>query len=251
MNTIKSMVLVAVGLMAVVARAQTPDEVVNGYLNQTGGKDKLSALKSLRMEGKIKMQSVEIPVTIFQEKGGKLKIATIVNGVEFVQTAYDGKTAWATNAVTKLPEILSEEDTYNIQQEADADFPNPFLDYKSKGYVVETQGREKVGNVDCIKLKLTKKGLKRNKKVEENSMVYYFDAQDFSLLMSRGLINNGPVRGIPQEIMYNNFQKVDGMTFPFEMRYRISGQEGQTIIIEKIAINPVLDNKVFVFPEGK
>ncbi len=251
MNTIKSMVLVALGVMTVVVRAQTPDEVVNGYLNQTGGKDKLSTIKSLRMEGKIKMQSVEIPVTILQEKSGKLKMVTVVNGVEFVQMAYDGKIAWSTNAVTKLPEIMSEEDAYNIQQETDVDFPNPFLDYKSKGYTAEVQGREKVGNVDCIKLKLTKKALKRNKKVEENSMIYYFDAQNFNLLMSRGLINNGPVRGISQEIMYNNFQKVDGMMFPFEMRYRISGQEGQTIIIEKITINPVLDNKVFVFPEGK
>ncbi len=251
MNTIKSLVLVTVGLMAGVVRAQTPDEVVNGYLNYAGGKDKLSTIKTIRMEGKIKMQSVEIPLTILQEKGGKLKMMTTINGVDFVQTAYDGKTAWSTNAVTKLPEIMSEEDTYNLQQETDADFSSPFLDYKSKGYNAEVQGREKVGNVDCIKLKLTKKALKRNKKVEENSMIYYFDAQNFNLLMSRGLMNSGPVRGIPQEIMYNNFQKVDGMMFPFEMRYRIAGQEGQTIIIEKITVNSRLDNKVFVFPDGK
>lgn len=240
----------AVGMAAVAVQvnAQTADEAVTNYLNNSGGKDKWASVKTIRMEGKIRMQSVEIPLTILQGTDGKMKVSTWINGTEFVQSAYDGTTAWSTNPVTKRPEKMSEEDTYNIRQEASADFPDPFLNYRDKGYKVDVEGKEKVGNTEYVKVKLTKNPQKVNNQVQENSVYYYMDAQSYVPFKSFSTVVKGPVRGLSQEIEYTDYRKVDGFLFPFEMRYRMNGQPGQTVFIEKIILNSPLNNTEFSFP---
>lgn len=249
----RTLVLLAMSMAAVAVHvnAQTADEVVSNYLNNSGGKDKWASVRTIRMEGKIRMQSVEIPVTILQGTDGKMKVSTWINGTEFVQSAYDGTTAWSTNAVTKRPEKMSDEDTYNIRQDASADFPDPFLNYKNKGYKVDVEGKEQVGNTEYVKVKLTKNPQKVNNKVRENSVFYYMDAQSYVPLKSFSTLIKGPVRGIAQEIEYADYRKVDGFLFPFEMRYRMNGQPGQTVLIEKITLNSALNEQEFSFPGTK
>lgn len=253
MKIVNSIMIAITGMAATClsVRAQTADDVVNSYFNNSGGKDKWASVKTIRMQGKIRMQSVDIPVTILQGANGKMKVSTFVNGTEFVQAAYDGTTAWSTNAVTKLPEKMSEEDTYNIRQDASADFPDPFLNYKNKGYIVEVQGKEQVGNIEFVKVKLIKNPQKLNNQIRENSVYYYMDAQSFVPLKSLSTLVKGPIRGITQEIEYADYRKVDGLLFPFEMRYRMNGQPGQTVFIEKVTINSALDDKEFILPAAK
>ncbi len=249
MNAIRSMALAVMGSLSVASvQAQNADEVVNNYLNGTGGKDKWSSVKTIRMRGKIKAQSTELPVTILQGEGGKMKVSTLSHGKDFVQMAFDGTTAWSTNQATLLPEKMTDEDTYNLKQDAGSDFPDPFLNYKNKGYKVEIQGNEKVENVDCVKVKMTKNPQKVNNKAEENTIDYFLDAQTSVPLMSRVKLKQGPVRGVVQETYFSNYQKVQGIMFPFEMRYRINGLQGQTIYIESVELNVPLDDKEFALP---
>ncbi|WP_428662150.1 hypothetical protein [Runella sp.] len=251
MKNIGLIVLAVVGIATVEAKAQTADDVVNNYLIGIGGADKWASVKTLRMLGKIKMQSVEVPVTIVQGAGGRMKISTFMNGTEFVQMAFDGTIAWSTNAVTKIPEKMSEEDTYNLQQDAIADFPDPFLNYRNRGYEVQVEGTEKLENVDHVKVKLIKKPQKVNNVMVENSVYYYMNPINSVPFLSQITLQKGPIRGIMQEIMYRNYQNVEGILFPFEMNYRMNGQPGQTILIEKININPKLEDKEFAFPAIK
>ena len=77
----KSLILSVFALFfAFVAQAQTADEIIEKYLQNIGGKDKLLAIKSFKMTGKGKQGPNEFPCTIIQAVGGKEKTSFMFQG---------------------------------------------------------------------------------------------------------------------------------------------------------------------------
>jgi carbonic anhydrase len=69
-------------LMTVAVQAQTVDEVLDKYFENTGGKEKWAALSTVKMNGKVKVQGMEIPMAIVQTAAGKQKITINFQGKE-------------------------------------------------------------------------------------------------------------------------------------------------------------------------
>lgn len=252
MKTIKTFALTAIFAIAtVVSQAQSVDEILDKYFTNTGGKDKWTAIKSIKMAGKMKMQAMELPITMMQGADGKIKMSANFQGKEFVQVAFDGTTAWSTNQMTMKAEKMEGEDAENIKRDAVGDFPDPFIDYKTKGYKVELEGKETIEGTECFKVKLTKKPQKVEGKDEENVVTYFFDAQNYVPIMSRTMVKKGPMKGMAQESLFSDYQDINGLVFPFTISYRMNGQTGQSITMEKIETNVSLDPKEFAFPDGK
>jgi hypothetical protein len=252
MKKIKTLAISAFfALTAVASQAQTVDEILTKYFANTGGKEKWAAIKSIKMTGKVKAQAMELPVVLLQGADGKTKMSANFQGKEFVQMAFDGTTAWSTNQMTMKAEKMEGEDAENIKQDAVADFPDPFIDYKVKGYKVELEGKETVEGTECFKIKLTKKPQKVEGKEEENVVTYFFDTQNYVPIMSRTMVKKGQMKGMSQESLFSDYQEVNGLMFPFTISYRMNGQTGQSITMEKIETNVTLDPKDFAFPESK
>jgi hypothetical protein len=76
MKTIKSLVLAALSLVSITAVAQTAEEIVAKNIAAMGGIDKLKSIKSVKMEGSLSAQGMDIPMTItkLQDKGLRLDI---------------------------------------------------------------------------------------------------------------------------------------------------------------------------------
>jgi hypothetical protein len=186
MKTLKSIALTAIlSLAAWSVQAQTVDEVIDKYFENTGGKAKWAALKSIKISGKAKAQGMEIPLTIVQEQGGKQKVSINFQGKEITQVAFDGSNAWTTNFQTMKAEKMEAEETENMKINGASDFPDPFLGYKDKGYKAELEGKETIEGTECFKVKLTKKPIKVDGKSEDEVSYYFFDTQNFVPIMSR------------------------------------------------------------------
>ena len=56
------------------AQAQTADDVVNKYIETIGGKQKLEAVTSTKMELVANYQGMEIPVEVTTSKDGKMLV---------------------------------------------------------------------------------------------------------------------------------------------------------------------------------
>ncbi len=230
-------------------QAQTADEIINHYLENIGGQEKLAKLKGLHVKTKVLMQGMEIPVEMFMYNNGAKLVKMTFQGKEITQMAFDGEQAWGTNMMNQKAEKLDKETTDNLKINAKGEFPNPFLNYKKKGYKVELLGKEEIEGTECFKIKLTELPTMKNGKEIPSQMYYYFDTENYVPIVVETEITEGPYQGKKTQQVYSDYQEVDGLYFPFATTMKLGGNAFQTIKIDKIELNPEFNKANFKFPE--
>lgn len=240
MRTLKNLFALTVILFtSLTASAQTADEIINKYFTNIGGKEKLSKVNGFKMNMVSNYNGMEIPIEVFNDKSGKMYVKINFQGKEITQLAFDGKTGWSTNFMTMKAEKLDSETTENLLAQIN-DFPDPFYNYKEKGFKVELLGKETKEGTECFKIKLTKTPITVAGKKEENVVFYYFDTENYVPIMTESEVKEGPTKGQMSASTMGDYQEVDGLFFPFTIN-----QGGQDMIVKSIVINPTIDAKVF------
>jgi outer membrane lipoprotein-sorting protein len=226
--------------------AQTADEVIEKYLTAVGGKEKLAAIKTVKMTGKGKQQGMEFPLIMHQKAPNKQKQTINFQGKEIVISSFDGKEMWTTNFMNMKPEKSEAEDSENAA--LDEDIPDLFYEYQKKGYKIELEGEESIEGTDCYRIKLTKKPIKVDGKTEENVSQYYFDKENGVMILMKMTGKKGPSKGVTIDSYFSDYQEVNGLVMPYTISQKVNGQEVFSINIEKIEFNVAIDDKEFGFP---
>lgn len=246
---LKSVLTMAAMIFFVAANAQTADEIIAKYHENTGGVEKWKAIQGVKMTLVGKQQAMEIPMEMIRLKDGKSYSHFSFQGMMFKQNVFDGTTLWSTNQQTMKAEKSDSEATENYKVNDAQDFPDQFLDYAKKGYKLELIGKETVEGTQTFKLKLTKKPIKVDGKEVENVEFHYFDTENYVPLLMESEAKSGPAKGIVMQIKTSDYQEVDGLLFPFTMTQGAKGQPGGfSMTISKIELNPKTDATLFAFP---
>lgn len=248
MKTLKLLVIALIVSFTANVNAQTADEIIANYFENTGGIENWEKLTGIKMSAKINQGGMEIPIDIIQLKGGKQMTVINFQGKEIKQGVFDGETLWATNFMTQKAEKSDKEATDNIKLNNN-DFPDPFFNYKEKNYTVELLGKETIDGVEAFKIKLVKEPIMVDGKEEEDVSFYFFDAENFVPIVVQSEIRSGQMKGQVSEVKFSDYQEVDGLYFPFSLTQGLKGQAGQGITIDKIVVNPEVDMNEFKFPE--
>ncbi|HEY4596871.1 MAG TPA: outer membrane lipoprotein-sorting protein [Thermoanaerobaculia bacterium] len=235
--------LLVAGLTGAAVQAQTADEIINKHLQARGGKDKIKAVQSERMTGKLVMgQGMEAPVVMELTRPNKMRMEFTIQGMTGIQ-AYDGKAGWSVMPFMGKtePEAMSADDIKQAEDQADMD--GMLVDYKEKGHQVEYVGKEDVEGTPAHKLKVTKKN--------GDVVNVYIDADSYMEIKQAGKVK---VRGqeIEGQSTFGDFKTVDGLIFPFSIEQKAQGAPGgMTISISKIEVNPTLEASRFAMPAVK
>ncbi|WP_299624710.1 outer membrane lipoprotein-sorting protein [uncultured Tenacibaculum sp.] len=245
MKKLKTLSIALALMFSVSSYAQTADEIINNYIENIGGKEKLEKLKGIQMIGNMKMQGMEIPFEQLSTKDGKQLVSIELQGNKMVWSAFDGQVSWQRNQMTMEAEKSDNEATQNLKNEL-AQFPDPFLNYKEKGYTVELIGKETIDGAETFKIKLTKKPVLVNGESLPNITHYYFDTENFVPIVVESTVNQGPMKGQTVKSTLSDYQEVDGIYFPFSM-----GSQFQTMEFKEIKLNPEVDAASFALPAKK
>ncbi|MEI6669283.1 MAG: outer membrane lipoprotein-sorting protein [Acidobacteriota bacterium] len=230
-------------LVVVPVAAQSVDDVLAKNADAKGGLVKIKAVKTMRATGKVTLgPGIEAPIILEQKRPKMMRMEITVQGLTIVQ-AYDGTTGWMLNPMSgrKDPEPMPSEMVKSVEDQADMD--GPLIDYKDKGNKVELLGKDKAEGADCFKVKVTLKS--------GDTRTYYIDAENFLEVKveSRTSVRGTDVEG---ETIISDWKDVAGMMMPFSID---AGQKGaparQKITLEKIDVNPALDDARFKMPEVK
>jgi outer membrane lipoprotein-sorting protein len=229
-------------LIALSTGAQTVDEVIAKNIQAEGGLAKLESVQTLRTSGKMIIQSFEVRFVEAAKRSDKVREEMTVQGMSQVR-AYDGTTAWQINPFEgrRDPELLSADDSKDLQ--IDADIDGPLVNYKEKGYKAELVGHDSVEGTDCYKIKLTLKN--------GDIRYYYLDTDSFLELK---LETQTSIRGSIQEneTFYGDYEEVNGIYYPFAFE---TGQKGGTdrvkFTVDKVEQNVPLDDSLFSMPAVK
>ncbi len=120
----KMLMLLALGLLlAPVVQAQTVDEVLAKHFEALGGLEKIKSLNTMRVTGTMGIgPGMEAPFTMERKRPGKSRMEFSIQGMTGIQ-AFDGEKTWSVMPFMgkKDPEVGSDEDNKNAQDDADFD----------------------------------------------------------------------------------------------------------------------------------
>lgn len=238
----KTLVLAAALLFAVSSFAAdlTVDEILARNAEARGGMDKLRAVKSLRLSGKMAMMGMEAPITLAQARPDKMRMEFTLQGMTGIQ-AYDGTTGWMVMPFMgkKDAEAMSGDMLKEVKEQADID--GPFIDYAKKGHKVELLGKADVEGTPAYKVRLLTK--------DGTDSTVYFDTETF-LQVKTEAKRKMQGQEFESQTTFGNYQEVEGLLIPFsiEMSSKAAPAQKQTITIEKAEINPALDDASFKMP---
>jgi hypothetical protein len=233
--------LFAAVVLAAPAAAQTVDELIAKSYEARGGLDKLKAIQAIRMAGKMSMGPMELPIVIEMKRPSSFRADITVQGTAAVQ-AYDGTTAWGISPMgTGQPEPMPAEAAKEMADQADLD--GPLVDYKAKGHQVELVGKEKVEGSEAYKLKITKK---------DGGVEYHFLDADSYLpvrVEAKRTIRGTEIEG---ESTLGDYKESGGFLWPHSVQNGAKGRpEKQSLVVDKIEINPTIDDARFRMPAPK
>lgn len=231
--------LAAGAVLALPASAETVDEIIAKNVAAHGGLDKIKAVQSVRMNGKLTVgPGIEAPISIEMKRPHNMRVEVTFQGNTGIQ-AYDGATGWQISPFGKgQADPMSAEDLKEAEEQADMD--GPLVDYKAKGHGVELIGKEKLEGSDAYKLKVTLKN--------GNLRYLFLDADSFLEIKaeSKRTIRGSEVEG---ETTIGDYKDVGGLLFPHSLQMGAKGRpEKQNITVEKIELNPALDDARFKMP---
>jgi len=225
-------------LFCLQASAQTVDELIKKNLDAKGGAQKVKAIKSIKVTAKIIQQGLEIPLVIQQKRPRLMRVDITFQG-KSQSMAYDGESGWKTDPFqgSPDPEKIAGDDLKEAEEQSDID--GPLVDYKEKGHKVELVGKEDMEGTPVYNLKLTlKNGDVRN---------IFLDAENY-LELKVNSKRKTPGGEIEVDQYVGNYKPVNGMLFPFSIESKVKGQTASQITIEKIEIDPAIDDSVFKMP---
>jgi outer membrane lipoprotein-sorting protein len=225
-------------LLAMQATAQTVDELIKKSVDARGGIQKLKAIKSIRMTGKITPQGLEIPIVLQAKRPSFVRMEITFQGKSQIQ-AYDGETGWKVDPFqgSSEPEKVAGDDLKDLQEQSDLD--GAMIDYKEKGHSVELIGKEDVEGTPAYKLKLTLK--------TGDVRYIYLDADNYLELKVTSK-RKTPGGEVEVDQYPGNYKPVNGIVFPYSIETKLKGQTINTIIIEKIELDVPIDASLFKMP---
>lgn len=245
----KYSILLAIVLMSgwATLQAQTADEILNNYFENTGGVDAWRAVEGMRMKAKVNQGGMEIPLEIVRMRDGRQMTSITFQGLELKQGVFDGEVLWGTNMMTQKAEKSDAEATEMMKKEMN-DFPDPFLDYQDKGYTVELMGKEDFNGTETFKIKLVKEPITVDGEEVQDVSYYFFETENFVPIAIHSEIKQGQAKGMMSEITFSDYQEVEGLYMPFTMSQGVKGQGGQPVTMDSIELNPEVSDSDFAFP---
>jgi len=219
------------------ASAQTAEELVAKNIQAKGGIDKIKAIKSVRMTGRVQQGDFSAVVGQEAKAPDQLRITFTIQNMTQVQ-AYDGSVGWQISPFSgrKDPELLGEDEMRDLVEQAD--FYGPLVDYKQKGNTIEYLGRDTVDGDEVHRLKVTLK----------NGDIIYYDLDPDTYLEIRTetrQIIRGSVRERVSEL--GSYKQVNGVYYPFSIETgpKRNPSFRAKITIEKVDVNVDIPDSVF------
>ena len=224
------------------ALAYTAAELAAKNVDAKGGQDRLNAIQSLRLSGKVLVHggTVELRYSELVKRPHSIRYEAQLQGLTHVE-AYDGAQAWQIDPFQgrKDPERLSADDAKGLSEDA-ADFAGVLVGYEAKGYKLDYLGTEDIDGTEAHKVRATR----------PNGDVSYVYLDPDHFLEVR-VVERRIEHGVPNETItdYADYEKVDGVYLPFARdSWQKGSSERRKVQFDKAEANPASGDGLFEFP---
>jgi hypothetical protein len=216
------------------------DQIVGRHVDALGGIDRLRAIQSLRMSGRVTAGGGrEALVARELRRPDRIRTEFTYQGVTGVY-AFDGERGWKVSPFdgSFAPELMeSEEERQTADQ---ADIEGPLADYRAKGNRVALLGKESLDGLDVYELEVTlRSGRRLRQYLDANT---YLPVRAESTRMVRGHL-------VTVESRFEDYRAVEGVQFAHTIETGAVGRPQRLkVVVEGIEVNPTLEDARFERP---
>lgn len=229
----KKIVFVLTGLLvAAVVNAQTLEEIVKKY-SAANKQDKVSALKTIKISGKMSMMGMELPLEMWMKNPNKIKTVTNFNGQEMI-SVFDGVKGYSVNPMTGSAEPV-EMTADQIKQTQNSNyFNNSMATYLKEGKLTLV-GDENVNDKPAYKLKVDLDG--------GNTTDMFIDKGSYLLIKTSTTVNSGGM-AVTVDAFPTDYKETNGLILPMKTTSSAQGMEF-SIIFDKVEVDIPIEDSVF------
>ncbi len=228
---LQSLLMIALVSTAFTTQAQTADEVIDKYIAAIGGKEKWKQVNTIKIDGQIEVQGLEIPFTMQAANNKGTRVDAEFQGNKIIEIVTPAQ-GWSQNPMAGKATLQPLSADELKQKLDDLDIQSAFIDYKEKGSTVEALGKDEEDGNEYFKIKLTTKN--------QNETTYFFDLKT-NLIYKQETVVKQQGQDIKMTIKSYDYQDTD---FGVKMPYKVD-QGGMIMVTKKVTTNPVLDDKLF------
>jgi outer membrane lipoprotein-sorting protein len=185
-------------------------EILDGYVEQCGGRYPIQDLKSLRWEGDLSEDgAIVAEVVIVRKRPGKIRLM-LQQGPRKLTLGYNGKTCWSAqsyNNQTAKATTLEPPVAANLIREAD--LIDALAGYRESSYTYTLIGEESLDGTDAYVIGVTRPGI-------QSTEAYYL-SKDGLKLLQRVIKTSAPDSGAEEltVTVYHDFRTVNGVLLPY------------------------------------
>jgi outer membrane lipoprotein-sorting protein len=187
------------------------------------------------------MGGLQAPFSIMTKRPAKVRIEFSLQGMTGIQ-AFDGETAWMIMPFmgSSDPQMMPPDMAKQVTEEADID--GPLIGWKEDGHQVELVGKEDVEGTEAYKIKVTR---------ESGEVTHIYLDAEYYLPIKFAATRNMQGQDVMVETSLSDYKKVGDLMFAHSIAAQAEGAPmgGQTITIDKVEVNPELQDALFTMPE--
>jgi hypothetical protein len=219
--------------------ARSSQYVSNAVLSQ---KARERRIRQQIAEAKPQAAQVQLPFVFEMKRPNKSRVEIEFEGKTAVQV-YDGQSGWLMRPYLNRNDWEPFSPDQARMQAAEPGLDGLLLDSASQGTKVDFESVEPVEGHPAYKLKLTlKSGEVRH---------VWIDAKSFLDVKIEGTPRRMDGRMHAVFVYQRDFRSVQGVTVPFVLETAVDGYpDRHQMVIEKVALNPKLDDAVFAKPKA-
>ncbi|MGA2185041.1 MAG: hypothetical protein ABSH47_18640 [Bryobacteraceae bacterium] len=232
----KLALLVFAGCAVVPAQEGLPPAaaVLDRFVEVTGGRAAYEKHHSQIAKGTLSLpaQGISGSMTLSAAEPSKMHTRVEIGAIGTMQQGVSGEIAWELNPL-QGPRIVEGAERADVLREARFNAP---LHWREQYTKQETIGAERVGEDDCIKVRLTP-----NDGGHPETM--YFSRKSGLLVKQTGTRATA-MGDIPYENNFSNYRSVDGVMEPYKTTEKAAGQEVE-VELSEMAFNVDVPDAIF------
>lgn len=213
------------------------DGIIGGYIDAIGGRDKLTQINSMTIEGTADVMgsSGDYKTSILNNKGYKMSMT--FSGSDITQSVTDTG-GWVINPfIGAQTATVMPKGQYNSLR-GNIFIPTPLLNYANNGYAVKLTGQDVVDGKPVYKIEATS--------ADSVITTYYIDSATHFL--DERVIN---INGELTTAKFSDYQKTDfGNMMAFSEDLTTPQGYQLTFKINKVTVNAPVDASVFDMPKN-
>lgn len=238
MKKISSLCLLSVflfGLMASPGFGQNAADILEKFIEASGGRKLLGTIKDTTMIGalEIPMAGMSGSLTMYQKEPNMLRMDMELMGM-VMTTAYDGEKAWWINPQTGATEEMPADQSEDLMRQA---YGNDILLYPDKHGVIYTL--KESANIEGMDYYVLEQ-----KFPDGYTITMYLDSKTYLLYKAISAVNQMGVQA-EAETFFSDWRKVNGMMVSFSIKVLYDGEEAMTMTFSEVKFNSGLEDSLF------